>query len=103
MHIQYIVYVIILLYGYLRMVLDKAKIDPILRILIYSALSDTTVEEIKRKHSDIQWNAYERLIKHQTKIGWTQIKKGHFCREWNKLQARYHKRMNHNKNSQPKR
>ena len=60
---------------------------------MYAGLKDFKIGDIKRKHNSIDWEAYNRLIRQQDKIGWSRIKYGFFGTEWTTMQAQYHHKL----------
>eukprot|EP00957_Ditylum_brightwellii_P209943 15364395-Ditylum_brightwellii.AAC.1 len=66
-------------------------VDPILRILVNRRLQHMDKTNIKKRHPSLCWNAYQKLIKKQTEIGWEHLFFGQFGKEWQKAQQKYFK------------
>jgi hypothetical protein len=75
----------------LKETFDKQEVDPILRLLIYCALSNYTIslEILEGMNPDIDFEPYESLLKEQDEIGWDQLHLGRFGLSWDRCQRRY--------------
>eukprot|EP00957_Ditylum_brightwellii_P059023 4476595-Ditylum_brightwellii.AAC.1 len=60
----------------MAIVYNEYNVDPILYILINATLTDTAIEEIKKRHPAIQWSGYKAVVSLQSLIVWKQVKYG---------------------------
>eukprot|EP00957_Ditylum_brightwellii_P135143 10303560-Ditylum_brightwellii.AAC.1 len=70
----------------LTQVYNKNKVEPVLRVMINASITDTTIEQIQKKHKNLNWTGYQKLIKQQDGIRWGQIRYGRFSKKWQKKQ-----------------
>jgi hypothetical protein len=70
---------------------DKQEVDPILRLIIYRAISNfpISMEILEGMNPDIDFEPYKSLLQEQNEIGWDQLHLGRFGLSWDRCQRRY--------------